>query len=92
MCCTCGGGIRYETPTGKNFNIQEEYILFFYFYLYQGFFFAPFPDIANVLVPCAAAALVPAQGLALVPSNLRSVQIKCCDLCGCAATNYLYRV
>lgn len=47
------------------------------------FFMPPPPDIAKVLVPCAAAALV--------PSNLRSVQIKCCDLCGCAATNYLCR-
>ena len=33
--------------------------------MYTWLFFAP-PDIAKVLVPCAAAALVPAQGLALV--------------------------
>ena len=38
-------------------------------YHWQGFFLCPPPDIAKVLVPCAAAALVPAQGLALVPAQ-----------------------
>ena len=49
-----------------------------------GFFFMPPPpDIAKVLVPCARC------GTCAGRSNLLSVQIKCCDLCGCAATNYL---
>ena len=44
---------------------------------FTGFFFMPPPpDIAKVLVSCAAAALVPAQGLSLVPAEATCVLYK----------------
>ena len=49
----------------------------------QGFFLCPLHSkSACALCRC---------GTCAGRSNLRSVQIKCCDLCGCAATNYLCR-
>ena len=66
----------------------------------QGFFLCPPPDIAKVLVPCAAAALVPAEAtcvlykLSVVTCAVVPLQIICAVQSGvfeCCVTDHVYR-